>query len=520
MNKRKGSQKNSKRRQLGIRWKMLSIFFVFILFFTLVIWIFQIQMLIYFYHGVKYKELDATLKEIQMVKDDNLQIVEIASRKAKDNYEDIWVYRVEDGVLNEDRPIVFSDGSHDSRAVFLQRRFDDFYSEAKNNENHFISVFTVEYSNEKSHYEFKFLDDNKGKPNEVPRIHRNLENVNAIQLDVITIEDGSELLIIQRSNLTPMSALVDTVKTQVVFTSTILVIFSIVMVVLTSKFITKPIIQINESAKRLANGKYDVDFTGDSYREISELSDTLNYAAVELSKNDKLQKELISNISHDLRTPLTMIRGYSELMRDIPGEVNPENFQVIIDETTRLAELVSAMLDLSKIQSGVRVPDKQLFCITEIVKSTLIRYEKLITQEGYKIDFVFDDEVFVCADRTMILQVIYNFINNAINYTGANKYVCVEQKVFGDKIRISVIDTGEGISDEHISYIWDRYYKVDKVHRRATVGSGLGLSIAKGILESHGASYGVESEIGKGSTFYFELDKVDPQEYQARILKF
>ena len=128
MNKSKGSQKNSKRRQLGIRWKMLSIFFVFILFFTLVIWIFQIQMLIYFYHGVKYKELDATLKEIQMVKDDNLQIVEIASRKAKDNYEDIWVYRVEDGVLNEDRPIVFSDGSHDSRAVFLQRKFDDFYS--------------------------------------------------------------------------------------------------------------------------------------------------------------------------------------------------------------------------------------------------------------------------------------------------------------------------------------------------------------------------------------------------------
>ena len=477
-------------------------------------------MLIYFYHGVKYRELNATLEEIQAVRDDNLQIVEIASRRAKDNYEDIWVYRIDDGVLTEDRPIVFSEGSHDSRAIFLQRRFDNFYSEAKNNENHFISVFTVEYSNEKSHYEFKFLDDNKGKPNEVPRVNRNLGSVSAIQLDVIPMDDGSELLIIQRSNLTPMSALVDTVKTQVIFTSTILIIFSIIMVVLTSRFITKPIIQINDSAKRLANGKYDVDFTGDSYREISELSDTLNYAAVELSKNDKLQKELISNISHDLRTPLTMIRGYSELMRDIPGEVTPENFQVIIDETSRLAELVNAMLDLSKIQSGVRLPDKQLFCITEIVKSTLIRYEKLITQEGYKIDFLFDDEVFVCEDRTMILQVVYNFINNAINYTGADKYVCVEQKVIGDKIRISVTDTGEGISDEHLSYIWDRYYKVDKVHRRATVGSGLGLSIVKGILEAHEANYGVQSEIGKGSTFYFELDNVNPKEYEAKNLKF
>ena len=186
MNKSKGSQKNSKRRQLGIRWKMLSIFFAFIVLFTLVIWIFQIQMLIYFYHGVKYKELDATLKEIQMVKDDNLQIVEIASRKAKDNYEDIWVYRVEDGVLNEDRPIVFSDGSHDSRAVFLQRRFDDFYSEAKSNENHFICVFTIEYPNEKSHYEFKFLDDNKGDPDNVPRVNRNLENVSVIYDSVVS----------------------------------------------------------------------------------------------------------------------------------------------------------------------------------------------------------------------------------------------------------------------------------------------------------------------------------------------
>ena len=208
-----------------------------------------------------------------------------------------------------------------------------------------------------------------------------------------------------------------------------------------------------------------------------------------------------------------MIRGYSELMRDIPGEINPENFQVIIDEATRLAELVNGMLDLSKIQSGVRVPDKQLFCLTEIVKSTLIRYEKLVIQESYKIDFIFDDEVFVCADRTMILQVLYNFINNAINYTGEDKYVRVEQKVIGDKIRISISDTGEGISKEQLPYIWDRYYKVDKVHRRATVGTGLGLSIVKGVLEIHGADYGVESEVGKGSTFYFELEKVDPNDY-------
>ena len=511
-------QKNPKKkkigRQLSIRWKMLAIIFVFILLFTLSMWVFQIKMLNYFYQGVKFKEINATVKEIVAVKDENKKIIEIAGQRAATTYNDIWIYRVDSKTITTDSPILFSNGSHDSHSVFLQREFDDLYVKAKENSNRYTGVFIVEYDKPGNYYNFKIIDDNSGSPNAIPYETRNDLATNAIQLDIISMSDGTELLVVQRAKLEPMSALVNTVKTQVIFTSIILIVFSIVLVILMSRIITIPIIRINESAKSLGKGKYDIEFKGDDYREISELSDTLNYAAIELSKNDKLQKELISNISHDLRTPLTMIRGYSELMRDIPGEVNSENFQVIIDETTRLAELVNAMLDLSKIQSGVRLPDKQLFCITEIIKSTLIRYEKFVTQESYKIDFVFDDEVFVCADRGMILQVVYNFINNAINYTGEDKYVRVEQCVIGDKIRISITDTGEGISDEQLPYIWDRYYKVDKVHRRATVGSGLGLSIVKGILEAHDAVYGVESEIGKGSTFYFELDRAYPHEYK------
>ena len=244
----------------------------------------------------------------------------------------------------------------------------------------------------------------------------------------------------------------------------------------------------------------------------------MNYAATELSKNDNLQKELISNISHDLRTPLTMIRGYSEIMRDIPGENTPENFQIIIDETTRLAELVNGMLDLSRIQSGERVPQKKIFCLTDVIRATLTRYEKLVLRDGYKIDFDFSEEAFVFADQDMILQVVYNFINNAINYTGDDKYVKVLQHVVDNTVRISVKDTGDGINEEDIPYIWDRYYKVDKVHRRATVGTGLGLSIAKDVLEAHGATYGVESELKNGSTFWFELDIVDmPEDKNGEI---
>jgi signal transduction histidine kinase len=108
----------------------------------------------------------------------------------------------------------------------------------------------------------------------------------------------------------------------------------------------------------------------------------------------------------------------------------------------------------------------------------------------------------------MITQVLYNLINNAVNYTGDNKTVIIRQHVANGKVRVSIADSGEGIAPEHIPHIWDRYYKLDKVHRRATVGSGLGLSIVKKVLIRHGASFGVESKLGAGSVFWFELDTV------------
>ena len=193
-------------------------------------------------------------------------------------------------------------------------------------------------------------------------------------------------------------------------------------------------------------------------------------------------------------------------MRDIPGENNPENVQVIIDETERLTELVNDVLDLSKIRSGTRKPEPETFDLTETVRAVLTRYEKLTERDNYVITFSADESVYVNADRTMILQVIYNLVNNALNYTGDDKKVSIDQSVWDNRVRISVIDTGGGIDEADIPYIWDRYYKVDKVHKRAKIGTGLGLSIVKGILESHGATYGVESKVGEGSNFWFELE--------------
>ncbi|MBE6547276.1 MAG: HAMP domain-containing histidine kinase [Ruminococcaceae bacterium] len=318
--------------------------------------------------------------------------------------------------------------------------------------------------------------------------------------------DGELYFIMLNSEHIPHNATVDTLELQFGWISFVLFISAFVLALIISRSVCRPLKEMGESAERLAKGDYKAHFKGGNYREAQELADALNYAAEELSRVDRLQKELVSNISHDLRTPLTMIKGYGEVMRDIPEENTPENIQVIIDETERLNELVNDMLDISRIQSGVRRPDREIFNLTQTVKEVMSRYVKLTEHDGYNIIFDFDREIYVNADRTMILQAIYNLVNNAINYTGDDKYVKISQIHLDGRVRISVTDTGEGIAKEDMPLVWDRYYKVDKVHKRARVGTGLGLSIVKGVLEAHNAAYGLNSKLGEGSTFWFELD--------------
>ena len=140
--------------------------------------------------------------------------------------------------------------------------------------------------------------------------------------------------------------------------------------------------------------------------EVNELNNTLNYAAKELKKVESLQHELIANISHDLRTPLTMITGYGEVMRDLPGENTPENIQIIIDEANRLNMLVTDLLDISKIQSGATTLNCEIFSLTMLIKDMFQRYNKLKEQEGYSLTFEYDEEIFVNADQSKIGQVV------------------------------------------------------------------------------------------------------------------
>lgn len=336
----------------------------------------------------------------------------------------------------------------------------------------------------------------------------NIDNSQALNLLCarrVTFADGTQGYLLLNTQLTPLTATVDTLRSQLAMITAVVVLGALFLAWLISRRVSRPIVLISQAARDLAQRRYEPPRLSRSYREIDELNATLIRAAAELDQVEHLQHELIANISHDLRTPLTMIGGYAEVMRDIPDENTPENMQVIIDETARLSTLVNEVLDFSRLQTGSLAMDPQPFCLTDTLSAIVARVGKLVEKDGYVIQFTPDVTFTVTADETRIGQVVYNLLGNALTYTGADKTVILTQEPYDGRVRVSIRDTGAGISPEELSLIWNRYYRSRESHRRAVIGSGLGLSIVRSILEQHDAPYGVDSS-ETGTTFWFELN--------------
>ena len=195
-------------------------------------------------------------------------------------------------------------------------------------------------------------------------------------------------------------------------------------------------------------------------------------------------------------------------MRDIPEEATPENLQIIIDETNRLNSMVNEVLDFSSLRTGNMELEQADFNLTEEIREIVGRVSKMTAVDGYKVVFEDAEDRTVHGDSRRISQVIYNLLGNALTYTGEDKTVRVLQSDIGSSVQVSISDSGEGIPADELPYIWDRYYRSRENHRRAVIGSGLGLNICRGILEKHEAPYGVRSEPGEGTTFWFRLPVV------------
>ena len=333
---------------------------------------------------------------------------------------------------------------------------------------------------------------------------------------LIHAADGSNVYLSIFAPLTPLKSTVDILASQLILVTVVSLVLACLLSFFISRKVTKPLIRITDSAATLAKGKYDVTFDGGHYSEFNRLADTLNYTSRELAKIDKLQKDLIANVSHDLRTPLTMIKSYAEMVRDLSGN-NPAkrsaHLSVIIDEADRLNLLVSDFLMLSQMQSGVTILEPEVFSLRQVAESILRSYGVLIEREAYQIELHCDGDLLVKGDPHRIKQVLSNFMNNAVRYSGEHKEVSVTIERTETGVLCKVTDHGEGIPADELEHIWERYYKVQRNSGDGpSSGSGLGLAIVREILNLHEARYGVESEIGAGSTFWFELAAAEPGE--------
>ncbi len=322
-------------------------------------------------------------------------------------------------------------------------------------------------------------------------------------------KDKTDMIAYLFSPLWPVTSTIEILTNQLIYVTAISLILALLLAFYLSTRITTPIRNLTKSAGRLAQGEYGVVFKGGPYSELSNLADTLTRASIDLEKSSMLQKDLIANVSHDLRTPLTMVKSYAEMIRDLSGD-NPEkrnaHLQVIIDEADRLNLLVNDMLTLSRMQSGAIVIKRTRFNIKEAVEGILLSYKLLMEHDGYRIDLECPDNLTVEADPERMKQVFSNLINNALKFCGEDKTVKVTIKKSGRYAMCRVQDHGVGIPEAELPHIWERYYKASTNMVRSAKGSGLGLSIVKEILSLHKASYGVESEEGKGTTFWFRLD--------------
>lgn len=302
-------------------------------------------------------------------------------------------------------------------------------------------------------------------------------------------------------------------KNQLIYIMILVLVLACFIAYFLSKKITRPIISITKKAREMGKGNYDVYFLENGTLEIDELARTLNNACSDMKKIDELRRDLLANVSHDLKTPLTMIKAYAEMVRDISykdKEKREKDLNIIIDEADRLNVLVNDLLDLSKLQANSEVLLLSKYDLVTEIKSVLSKYDIIKEKENY--DFVLElpEKANVYADKNKINQVIYNLLNNAINYTGKDKKIIIKVTEKKDRFLVEIIDTGKGVKSSDIPYIWDRYYKNDKNnknHKRNVVGTGIGLSIVRNILDIHKFKYGVKARKPHGTIFYFEIVK-------------
>jgi len=288
-----------------------------------------------------------------------------------------------------------------------------------------------------------------------------------------------------------------------------LILSSIIMYYFSRRILIKPLEEINNAAKRLSRGDVSKRVSIKSNDEIGELAESFNIMAASLEEVDLKRREFISNVSHELRSPITSIKGFISGILDgiIPKDRENYYLNVVNDEVSRLARLVNELLDISSMESGKFKLNKVQLDINEIITLCILNLESKIKSKMMNVEVTFSDKhEYAIGDRDRLIQVVTNLIENAIKYGNEKGEIKIDTYTKGNKVYVSVFNSGAILSKEELINIWDRFYKSDK-SRTNKISTGLGLSIVRLIITQHGQDVWAKNVDNKGVKFIFTLEK-------------
>lgn len=351
----------------------------------------------------------------------------------------------------------------------------------------------------------------------VEKTDRNQRHKISLLIVGVPIESGNNIIggVILITPLAPVYETISILKKQLSIISIISLLIAAVLSFLLAKLFTKPILKITETAKEIAKGDFNASVHLDSKDEIGMLGKTINALAEQLGQIEKFRKEFIANISHELKTPLSLIRAYAELIIDMPDYDPNErnnNLKIIVEETDKLNKMVNDILYLSEMESGYLKLKLTNIPLIEIVQDVIKKLSFLAKKRNIELILRYDNKnTLIYADEDKIERVFFNIINNALIHSFENGQVVVSVYNHKNTVHIEIRDYGEGIPEEDLPYIWDRFYKVDKSRKRnSDSGTGLGMAIVKNILESHHFKYGIKSKLNEGTLVWIDIPNKRP----------
>ena len=350
-------------------------------------------------------------------------------------------------------------------------------------------------------------------------------------VDMWGVLDNGNLFLF-RSSLEGIREGVELANRFLAYVGTGAAVLSALIILLVSRKITEPIMELTRISERMRHLDFDAKYEGNSKTEIAflgqninELSETLETTISELksannelqrdiekkNKIDEMRKEFLSNVSHELKTPIALIQGYAEGLKEgINDDEESRNFycEVIMDEASKMNDMVKKLLSLNQLEFGNNTVTMERFDIVALIKNYLQSVEILCRQKKIKLQMEDHASIHVWADEFMVEEVFNNYFTNAMNHVAENGVIDVKLTLKGNAVRVSVFNTGTPIPEESIPHIWEKFYKVDKARTRAYGGSGVGLSIVKAMMESMNQKYGAVN-YENGVEFWFELEMTE-----------